>query len=184
MCQYQMSSPTQFPYDSSTAAAVSSRGDLIVRDLVTRSNYQVVNKETSGDSTATTAFYVYDAALGETIEATSIKHVLDEAGSQGSVKIGVLHTGSTQTIETALDISAASTTISSVTSSAALSATFGTSGLSFDSDTGAIYFGASQDFRIQYTAAAGLQPSKLEIQAFDSGSSSYVTRFFIAGPAS
>ena len=176
-------SPTEFPYDLSTAAAVSSRGDLIVRDLVTRSNYQVVNKETSGDSTATDAFYVYDAALGETLEATSVKHTLNEAGTEGSVQVDVLHTdGITQTMETALQISPESTKISSITDSAALSTTFGTSGLSFDSDTGAIYFGASKDFRIQYTAAAGLQPSKLEIQAYDSGSSSYVTRFFIAGP--
>ncbi|CAM9935798.1 unnamed protein product, partial [Phaeothamnion confervicola] len=128
-------------------------------------------------------FYVYDSSLGETLQATRIQHVLDEGGTEGGVNIGVLHTeGSTQTMETAIAISPTSTVINTISSDSAMATTFQSSGLSFNSDTGAIYFGAAQDFRIQYTAAVDDDPSKLEIQSLVGNT--YVTRFLISNKSS
>ena len=60
-------------------------------------------------------------------------------------------------------------------SDATASATFESTGLSFDTDQAAIYFGASKNFRIKYSDGVG-GPSVLQIQSYDSSALDYVTR--------
>ena len=60
-------------------------------------------------------------------------------------------------------------------SDATASATFESTGLSFDSDEASIYFGAAKNFRMKYSDGVG-GPSVLQIQSLDTGSGEYVTR--------
>ena len=174
-------SPLEFPGGVTTASQVATSGDIVIRDLIHKSSSQVTTK-VSGDYTyGNSSYYVYDSVNGTTLEATRVTHGVDDSGETGSMSFNVLYTQSpgNQVMHGALEIDPSETKISAIDSTGALEATFDTSGLRFNSDSGDVYFGASQEFRIHYEPASGNDPAMLQIQGYDSSTSSYATRQLI-----
>ena len=86
----------------------------------------------------------------------------------------VEYIGGNTYIEPIIQGSYDATTISAQDSAdATASATFNYTGLQFDTDDAAIYFGSAQEFRIKFSTGT---PSLLQIQSYDSGAGDYVTR--------
>ena len=175
--------PLLFPGGVTTASQVSTAGDIVLRDLIMKCSSQVTTK-VSGDYTyGISSYYVYNPIAGTTLEATRVRHGVDDAGETGSMSFNVLYTPPTgpQLMHNALEIDPSKTTISTVDSSgSSLEATFDSSGLRFNSDSGDVYFGASQEFRIHYEPSSGNDPSMLQIQGYDETTSGYVTRQLIS----
>lgn len=174
--------PLLFPGGVTTASKVATAGDLVLRDLILKCSSQVTTK-VSGDFTyGTSSYYVYNPITGTTLEATRVRHGINDSGDTGSMSFNVLYTPPTgpQLIHNALEIEPSKTTISTIDSSGALEATFDSSGLRFNSDSGDVYFGASQEFRIHYEPSSGNDPSMLQIQGYDATTSGYVTRQLIS----
>lgn len=168
-----------FPGGNEYASQILTSGDLVVRDLIMRSSYQVTEK-VDGDTTyGKNSFFVYDPTANTTKEVSRISHGLDDAGSSGSVDVKLLYTDSagSESFVNTLVSQASSTTITARDETEEISATFNSGGLSFDSDNGNIYFGADKDFRIHYAEASGLDPAMLQIQSLDG--TDYYTRFLI-----
>lgn len=173
--------PLVFPGGVTTASQVSTAGDIVLRDLIMKCSSQVTTK-VSGDFTyGLSSYYVYNPTTGTTLEATRVKHGINDAGDTGSMSFNVLYTPSTgpQLIHNALEIEPSKTTISTIDSSGSLEATFDSTGLRFNSDSGDVYFGASQEFRIHYEPSSGSDPSMLQIQGYDTVTSEYITRQLI-----
>lgn len=173
--------PLLFPGGVTTASQVSTAGDIVLRDLIMKCSSQVTTK-VSGDFTyGLSSYYVYNPITGTTLEATRVRHGINDDGDTGSMSFNVLYTPSTgpQLIHNALEIEPSKTTISTIDSSGSLEATFDSTGLRFNSDSGDVYFGASQEFRIHYEPSSGNDPSMLQIQGYDTVTSEYVTRQLI-----
>lgn len=172
----------EFPGGEVAASQVLTSGDLVVRDLIMRSSFQVCER-VEGDSTfGRNSFYVYNPDTGTTTECTRVSHGLNEEGNTGSMAIDVLYTDddSNQYLVNTITSNPIETSITARSSSESVTATFSASGLSFDSDNGNIYFGADKDFRIHYAEATGLDPAMLQIQSLLPGDNSeYITRFLI-----
>ena len=169
-----------FPEDA--ALQVKTSGDLVVRDLVMRCSSQVTEKVDGETTYGRNSFSVYDPANGTTKECTRVSHGLNDAGDSGSLSIDLLYTdgNSTESMVNTISSDPTKTCISTRDKSSpeVITATFNSSGLSFDSDNGNIYFGADKDFRIHYAEAAGLDPAMLQIQSL-SDAGEYLTRFLI-----
>ena len=173
--------PLVFPGGVTTASQVATAGDIVLRDLILKSSSQVTTKETGGYTYGNTSYYVYDSVNGTTLEATRVIHGLDESGETGSMSFNVLYTPSSgaNVLHSALEIDPSETKIRAIDSTGSLDATFDVSGLRFNSNSGDVYFGASQEFRIHYEAASGNDPSMLQIQGYSTDTGEYVTRQLI-----
>ena len=99
--------------------------------------------------------------------------------------IDVLYTESNgnKILHRALEISPSETVINLQDNSSSLKATFDVNGLKFNSNSGDVYFGENQTFRIHYEPVSGNDPAMLQIQGYDDASSSYVTRQLITNQA-
>ena len=165
-----------------SAEQVLNSGDLVVRDIVMRSMSQVVEKLDGETTIGLNSFFVYDHDTGQTTECTRIKHGLSDDGNTGSVELDVLYTDSlsAQTMFNTFSSSAEQTSISTRNAAGdVVSATFSNDGLSFDVDSGGVYFGAGKEFRIQFVPKEGLDPNSLKIQSLDATSGEYITRFLV-----
>jgi len=173
--------PLEFPGGSSTAAQVITSGDMILRDLILKSSSQVTTKLPGETTYGISSYFVYDSVNETTLEATRVRHGLDDSGDIGSMSFNVLYTPSsgTHVMHEALGIDPTETRISTIDATGSLDATFDSSGLRFNSDSGDVYFGANQEFRIHYEPASGNDPAMLQIQGFSSDTASYVTRQLI-----
>lgn len=168
---------TDFPGGNEKAAQIMSSGDLVIRDLLMRSSFQVTEKVDGEMTYGKNSFYVYNPVDGTTKECTRISYGLTDAGDTGSMSLDVLD-GNTDGIVNTLWSDPYKTSITSRNDTEILTATFNTGGLSFDSDKGDIYFGADKDFRIHFQDQSGLDPAMLQIQSLGSDNA-YVTRFLI-----
>ena len=169
-----------FPGGNPAALQVFTSGDLVVRDLVMRCSSQVSEKVSGETTFGRNSFFMYNPDDSTTKECTRVSHGLNDAGDTGSMSIDLLHTdenGLGSLVNTLLT-DPGQTSITSRTTEEVVTATFNTTGLSFDSDNGNIYFGADKDFRIHFEDQSGLDPAMLQIQSL-SGDSSYLTRFLI-----
>lgn len=163
-----------YPFDTTTASNVTtSAGSQFVKNS-TCNVINIVGTRTTGNSGSTyQSGWLYDSTADTIAEATRIVHSIDDNGETGGISIGVLHTdGNSNTfIEPCIQCAPTSTTISAQNASdQTVSATINSTGLSFDSSDAAIYFGASQEFRIIFAN------SVLSIQSYDSVSDSYISR--------
>lgn len=147
----------------SYGSQVLTSGDLNVRD-VTHSERLMVNE--SVDATEST--FVLDGT--DTLESTRVVHTYDPTSGSGNLTIKCLETDGLLTSTVSVD--PGGTTIVSGGVKATLS-----SGLSFDSDDSAIYFGASKIFRIKYMDES---PERIVFQYLDTNSNTYVTKFSCA----
>lgn len=173
--------PLEFPGGSSTASQVITSGDMILRDLILKSSNQVTTKISGETTYGTSSYFVYDSINENTLEVTRVRHGLDDSGEIGSMSFNVLYTPSSgaQVMHEAMEIDPTETRISTINDTGSLDATFDSSGLRFNSDSGDVYFGANQEFRIHYEPASGNDPSMLQIQGYSSDTASYVTRQLI-----
>ena len=168
-----------WPFDSSKAlSVVGAAGSHFMKNLTTNV-LNMVGEKVDGEKGSTyNSTWIHNTTDSTTQEVSRMVHELDEDSENATISLGVLHTdaNSNQFIEPTLAMRYDATVISAQDSSdATASATFESTGLSFDSDEAAIFFGASKNFRIKFSDGDG-GPSLLQIQSFDSGSGEYVTR--------
>lgn len=166
-----------WPFDASRALhTVGQAGSHFMRNITTNV-LNMVGEKVDGEKGSTyNSTWVHNTTDSTTQEVSRMVHELDETSENATISIGVLHTDAlaNQFIEPTLAMRYDATVISAQDASdATASATFQSTGLSFDSDAAAIYFGASQTFRIKFKDGT---PSVLQIQSFDSGAGDYVTR--------
>jgi len=166
-----------WPFDSTKAlAVVGSAGSHFMRNI-TASVMNIVGEKADGEKGSTyNSAWVHNTTDSTTQEVSRMVHEVDETTENATISIGVLHTdgNSNQFIEPTLAMRYDATVISAQDAAdATASATFESTGLSFDTDAAAIYFGAAKNFRIQFSDGT---PSVLQIQSYDSGLLDYVTR--------
>ena len=173
--------PGVFPGAGATASQVLTSGDVVMRDLIMRSSYQVTEKVDGDYTYGQTSFFIYDASANSTKEATRITHSLDDGQTTGGVAIDLRYTPSTGSaiLHRSVAIAPSETTFTTIDSTTTTAATFDTNGLRFNSNTADIYFGETHDFRIHYEPESGNDPSMLQIQGYDNTSGSYITRQLI-----
>ncbi|CAM9902254.1 unnamed protein product [Pylaiella littoralis] len=166
-----------WPFDSSKAlSVVGAAGSHFMRNLTTNVLNMVGEKADGEKGTTYNSTWIHNTTDSTTQEVSRMVHEIDETSENATISIGVLHTdaNTNQFIEPTLAMRYDATVISAQDSSdATASATFESTGLSFDTDQAAIYFGASKNFRIKFSDGV---PSVLQIQSYDSGSLDYVTR--------
>lgn len=149
------------PTGTAYGSQVLTSGDLSVRTMSARNKYAVHR------ATASHLSYVADTADASVTECSRVTH--RTSGGVGDLSIGVLspHTGEmVKTFKSQPE--------STVIFTAGATATFSQTGLSFDSDECAIYFGKDRTFRIMYTEEA---PPRLLFQCINPDSGEYVTKF-------
>lgn len=175
--------PNEFPGGNTYASQILTSGDMVVKDIIARSTYQVVEKVAGSVTYNVSSYYIYDSSDSTTLECSRISHGLSDDKTEGSVVLSTLFTngsGTKEVVET-VNSTANSTVITARTTTDILRTTFDNTGLSFDTDTGAIYFGADRDFRIQFEDASGLDPAMLKIQRLDG--TDYSTSFLVTAEA-
>ena len=169
-----------WPFDSSKAlSVVGAAGSHFMRNLTTNV-LNMVGEKVDGEKGSTyNSTWVHNTTDSTTQEVSRMVHELDETSENATISIGVLHTdaSSNQFIEPTLAMRYDATVISAQDAAdATASATFESTGLSFDTDQASIYFGASKNFRIKFSDGEVGNPSVLQIQSYDSGTGDYVTR--------
>lgn len=160
------------------AASVSAgtAGSHFTSNLTANVMNLVATKATGETTSTYNSTWAHNTTDSTTVEMTRMVHTIDEDSENATLSLGVRHldiSGNTY-IEPIIQGSYDATTISAQdTADATASATFTHSGLQFDTEAAAVYFGGSQEFRIQFTSGT---PSLLQIQSYDSGAGAYVTR--------
>lgn len=165
-----------FPFTATQAlSVVGTSGSSFMKNLACNTANLIASKTTGAKGDTSASCWVHDTDLSTTEEITRMIHTVDEASAFGTLSLGVLHTDASANkfIEPTLQLSSTSTTISAQDGSdATRSALFESTGLSFDSDDSAVYFGASKQFRIKFSDGS---PSFLQVQSSD-GAGGYVTK--------
>lgn len=161
---------------ASALNTVGSAGSSFHKN-VTANVVNLMSSKADGETAETyMSAWAHNTTDSTTEEMTRIISSVDADTENATISFGVRHldaSGNTY-IEPTIQSTYGSTTISAQDATdATRSATFNSTGLIFDTDDAAIYFGASQDFRLQYTEGT---PSLLKIQAYDSVSGDYVTK--------
>lgn len=165
-----------FPFSAAVAlSVVGTRGSSFMKNQVANTSSLIASKTTGTKGDTSSSCWVHDTDLSTTDEITRTVHTVDEDSNFATLSMGVLHTdaSSNKFIEPTIQLSSTSTTISAQDGNdATRSALFESTGLSFDSDESAVYFGASKQFRIKFSDGT---PSFLQVQSSD-GAGGYVTK--------
>ena len=150
------------------AQAIPTSGDLIVKDVICSNDYRIRDTDDT-NLTSTRSFFVYDDP--DVQEVSRVVHGLSSDKSSGSIAIQTLETdGVDQNMPTNISSSAECTKILTGDTANIIS----NLGSSFDSDNSAIFFGGSKEFKLVLETGT---PSRLLIQAYNSTSLSYITKF-------
>ena len=164
-----------YPFDITTAANVTGGLGSQFSKNTTCNVLNIVGLTTTGVSGSThNSAWIYDGAA--VFETSRIVHTLDATTDTGKISIGVRHTDGLANvfIEPVIQCESTSTTISAQDASDnTISTTINSTGITFDNDDSAIYFGSAQTFRIILIAGT---PNVLAIQSYDSVTDSYVSR--------
>jgi hypothetical protein len=100
-----------FPYDNSIVLESDAAGDLIIRDAIVKSIYQVVEKEPTGNTTLSQSAFIYDVAGNTTKKIVELASTLSQANdSTFSISLN-----DHDTMKTVLTTTPSSTTIQGVT---------------------------------------------------------------------
>lgn len=165
-----------FPFTPAQAlSVVGTSGSSFMKNQVCNISNMIASKTTGAAGDTSASCWVHDTDLSTTEEITRMIHTVDETSAFATLSLGVLHTDASANkfIEPTLQMSSTSTTISAQDSSdATRSALFESTGLSFDSNDSAVYFGASKQFRIKFSDGS---PSFLQVQSSD-GAGGYITK--------
>lgn len=165
--------------DIADANKVETAGDVILRDILMRTCKQVSTKIEDDDTYCINKYFVYDSSTGLTSECVRVRHGLDSSGSTGCFAVDLYHSGTGDLVNT-LSTDAQTTVITTYDESGSnsMNTTIDSTGLSFDSDNGSIYFGADKDFRIHFSEANGTDPACLKVQSLSG--EEYVTKMLLA----
>lgn len=159
---------TTLPTATSYGSQVLTSGDLSVGSMSGRNKYAVYGTDPLRTDPQTNHFaYVTDTADGSVTESSRV--VTETAGGKGIFSVGVLDAGKGEVVKS-FKSAAEGTTIFAGDKKA----TFEQSGLSFDSDDCAIFFGKDKTFRIMYTED---KPARLVFQCVNPATGDYVTKF-------
>ncbi len=169
-----------YPFSTASAASLTtgSYGSYFTKNLSCGSMNLLGSKTSQTTGSATVSGYVYDSTAGTVSEMTRMVHSVDAAKATGTISLGVLHVdGSNSFIEPVIETTYDSTliTATSTDSQASLGTRFDTTGISFSSSEGSIYFGLNKNFRIKFTDG-GASPSTLAIESLNTSTGTYVTR--------
>lgn len=160
--------PTTLPTATSYGSQVLTSGDLSVRSMSGRNRYTVYGTDPLRSVAQTSHFaYVTDPTDGSVTESSRL--VTETSRGKGFFSVGVLDPSKGEVVKS-FKSSAEGTTIFAGDTKA----TFEQSGLSFDSDDCAIFFGKDKTFRIMYTED---KPARLVFQCLNPASGEYVTKF-------
>lgn len=162
---------TTLPTGSSYGSQVLTSGDLSVRSISARNKYTVYRPDPlKSDAKTSHLAYIADTADDSVTECARV--ITEASGGVGLFSVGVLQPGA-GTVEKSFNTETKSTKIST----GGVSATFEQSGLSFDSDDCAVFFGKDKTFRIMFTDNA---PARLVFQCLNKVKGEYVTKFSCA----
>lgn len=165
-----------FPFTAAQAlSVVGTSGSSFMKNHSCNVSNLIASKTTGATGDTHASCWVHDTDLSTTDEITRVVHTVDEDSNFGTMSMGVLHTDASANkfIEPAIQMTSTNTTISAQDSvDQTRSAIFESTGLSFDSDESAVYFGASKQFRIKFTDGS---PSFLQVQSSD-GAGGYITK--------
>ena len=154
------------PFGSVEGQKISSAGDFVMRSAVTSSLYHVGLNVPGNETNVAHRTFALDS--GTTSHFTSVETSMDALNTEGRVDISVRDASS---MVTPMSIESGQTVIASASAGASSIATVDTTGLSFDSDDCAVYFGASKEFRIRFEPT-GI--ARLAFEYYDSLTDSYV----------
>jgi hypothetical protein len=70
-----------FPYDNSIVFEADAAGDLIIRDAIVKSIYQVDTKEPTGNTTLSQSAFIYDVSGNTTKKIVEIASSLSQANA-------------------------------------------------------------------------------------------------------
>jgi hypothetical protein len=131
-------------------------------------------------------FFVYDAVNKITLNTTTIEFSLNDAADTGSLELKNLYTttAGVQSVDTSLAISPTEIVFQAQDTTTSLKTTMDSSGISFDSDDAAVYFGTNKTFRMYYTAASGNTPATLSIDGLSDTTGTYSTIWYISDSVS
>lgn len=169
-----------WPFDPSKALSVVGAAGSHFMTNITTNVLNVVGQKVDGEKGSTyNSAWVHNSTDSSTQEISRMVHELDENSENATLSIGVLHTDSNANkfIEPTISMAHDTTVISTQANDTTSSATFQSAGLSFDTDTASIFFGASKNFKIAFTDGT---PALLQIQSLDSTSGEYVTRLEVS----
>lgn len=159
---------TTTPDPPTSEEQVLTSGDLRVRSVSARNKYTVYKPDAGSPIKRTNHFaHVADSADASVTECSRI--INGTSGDIGYFSVGVLDPVTGTMVQ-----SFKSQPSSTVISTGETNATFTESGLSFDSDDCAIYFGKERTFRIMFTSNA---PARLVFQCLDPSTGEYITKF-------
>ena len=152
-------------------------GDIVVKDVVYSNDYHIVDSNIS-ELSISKSNYVVDSPTDDVQEFSRFTYGVDSLKESGVISIKALRTDSsgTQNLPTIITTTPSSTKIVTTDDTGNVTATFGTDGLSFDSDTSSIFFGESSTFRIKYEPTA---PARLLFQSLNTISGEYDTKYSI-----
>ena len=154
---------------------LGAAGSHFMKNITANVSNLVCEKLTGETGSTYNSAWVHDTTAGTMDEITRMVHTIDETTEDATISIGVLHTDASlnKFIEPIIQGTYDSTTISAQDAAdATASATFTSNGLQFDTNAAAIYFGASQEFRIMYDSTNAL----LLIQSYDQTLLDYVNK--------
>ena len=173
-----------WPFQASKALAVVGAAGSNFMTNLTANVVNLVGSKVDGEEGSTySSAWVHNTTDSSTMEVTRLVHTLNDTSTDATLSLGVLHTdaNSNTFIEPVIQCSYDATTISTQdTSDTTTSATFESTGLSFDTDAASIYFGSGRNFRIGFSDGT---PALLQIQSLDSVSGEYVTRLEVSDSA-
>jgi len=153
---------------SDHAENVQTAGTLISKDTI-YSNDHFVRDVTDTDLTSSRSYYVYDDP--DVQEVSRVIHGISSNLESGYLSMLTLSTdGLDQSLPKTISTYPNCTEIRA----GGTIATISPSGLSFDSDDSAIFFGGNKEFKLVFEPTS---PSRLLIQSYDSSTLSYTTRF-------
>ena len=166
-----------WPFDPSKAlSVVGSAGSHFMKNVTANVSNLVGQKQDGETGSTYNSTWIHNTTDSSTTEISRTVHTIDEDSENATMSIGVLHTDASQNqfLEPTLQMKYDATTISTQDNNdLTTSATFQSSGLSFDNDDASIYFGADKNFRIKFSSGT---PSVLQIQSYDAALEAYVTR--------
>lgn len=137
-----------FPFTAAQALSVvgTSGSSFMKNQVVCNISNMIASKTTGAAGDTSASCWVHDTDLFTTEEITRMIHTVDETSAFATLSLGGTQNASANKfIEPTLQMSSTSTPISAQDSSdATRSALFESTGLSFDSNDSAVYFGASK----------------------------------------
>lgn len=165
-----------WPFDPSRALAVTGSSGSHFMTNITTNVMNLVGAKTDGETgTTQSSAWIHNTDDSTTNEVSRTVYTIDETSENATISIGVLHTdsGDNKFIEPTLTMGYDQTVISTQDDSDTTASTvINSGGIQFDTSDAAIYFGASQQFRIKYDSTESI----LQIQSYDSTLLDYVSR--------